>query len=95
MKIDPLDRLFQSAAQAPEPATSPLPLGWETRVLAEVRQQRAQGDVWRIIPLLRAGLACAGACAVLTAALAFNAARDDAESEAFMPTNPEVYLALR
>jgi hypothetical protein len=68
--IDPLDRLFQAARQAPRPALVELPAALEAHLLATWKFARAENDFPRLLPLFRLALGCA--CVVMLCAVFLN-----------------------
>lgn len=63
-----LERLFRSAARAPQPFSSEAPFALETRVLAAWRRGLCP-ERRAILPLVRRGCLCA--CAIIVIATAF------------------------
>jgi len=63
-----LDRLFRSAASAPQEANEAMPFGFDARVLAGLRRPR-QGEVTALVGLIRQGLAWASVLMIIALAL--------------------------
>lgn len=92
-----LERLLKSAAAAPAPATRPLPLGFEGRVLAALRTGETDSELTAIIALFRRGLAFAcGLTALVTAIcwLSLNQPAQNLAVEEFALSADAMNLAL-
>jgi hypothetical protein len=95
MKNDPLDRLLRAAAAAPAREIPEPEFGMENRVLAALRRARADTDTGSLLSVLRWGLAFAGSAAVCTVLLSARLTPAQSVEDAFIPPEPETYLALQ
>jgi hypothetical protein len=78
MKATDLNRLFRSAAHAPEPIASEVPYGFETRVVAQWRSgKNGRLDLAELSRVLRRAGAIASAVLILAGAAAYRQYRDE------------------
>ncbi len=78
MKSRDIDRLFRSAAQAPEPATGEVPYGFETRVVALWRPgKNGKIDLAELSRFLRRAGVIASAVLIMAGAAAYRQYRDE------------------
>jgi hypothetical protein len=86
MKPTDVDRLLRSAANAPDPAATEAPFGFDTRVVASWRSGNGSAnEVADLSRFLRRAGVIAGAILVLAGAAAYRQYRDEATFAA--PTN--------
>ncbi len=75
---DKLERLLQAAAKAPSPGSGDIPLGLETRVLAEWRAGQAGDDSIFLFTFLRRALLGAALVLAMSAAWSLSQPPSDA-----------------
>jgi hypothetical protein len=70
------NRLLKAARQAPTEAPAEMPLGFDTRVIAEWRAGREHGELLPWAVLLRGALACSALIMVVSLLMNYQALRD-------------------
>ena len=94
---EPLVRLLQAAARTPEREAGQGPLGWESRVLRAVQEQRSAGVSQAFAALWRQGVVWAFATAVVVSSVSVwnmsSAGAADPERQALEPV--EIYQVMR
>jgi anti-sigma-K factor RskA len=79
MRDPDVDRLLRAAANAGDEGPAEMPFGFDTRVLARARGERAakNGDAWEVLRLFRRIATVASIVAVCAGAAAFWQFRND------------------
>lgn len=76
MKQDYWNRLAQLARQAPAEPPAEMPFGFDTRVLADWRAERAESESMPWTLLLRGALACSALIMLVSLAINYHSLRD-------------------
>jgi anti-sigma-K factor RskA len=96
--MDPLDRLLRAAARAPRPASTSDdgPLGWQRRVMAGVREERANSISASFTAFWKRGAFCAvAAAAVVASYTAWNMKVGPTDPLRMALEPSEIYLAIK
>jgi hypothetical protein len=89
-----LERLFKAAAKASPEAPAAVPLGLETRVLANWRAARAEDDWASLFLFFRRAVVGAGLALVLCAAWSFAQTGGSATGDEAARLNYEIQMSL-